>query len=313
MNLGAYTYRLHTLLNEAKNILIFLTKEPDMDEVAAALALYLSLSQKGKQIVVVCPDKMTVEESNLFAIDKITDELGKGGKNLVISFPYIEGSIEKVSYNIENNRFNLVIEPRGEGELLQEENITFTRSGEGADNFDLIFTIGVSDFGDLGKFQSTHQKLLEEKNVVVINNKSSNVPFGTLRITNPNNSSVSGIVTLLLSKINMPIDRDIADNLLKGIKEKTANFSRNLSADSFEAAAICMRRIGLGSVGAGEARGATQIVRPPVARTFPQNPQLPRQPSEQKKAPPDWLKPKIFRSSNSTSIMNNNNNKGTLI
>lgn len=305
MNLGAYTYRLQALLQEAKNILIFLTKDPDLDATAASLALFLSLSQRGKQVVVASPTKMTVERSNLFAVDKITDDLGKGGKNLVISFPYVEGSIEKVSYNIGNNRFNLVIEPRGEVNLLQKENVEFVRVGEDVDNFDLIFTMGISDYNDLGKFQTTHQKLLEEKPVVVINNKPSNAPFGTLRITNPNNSSISEIVALLLSKLNLPIDRDIADNLLAGIKEKTANFTKNFTADSFEAAAICMRRV-------GDSNSISQIK--PV-RTFSQAQlqQLPKtSPTDQRKTPPDWLKPKIFRSSNSTNIVDNNN-KGTII
>lgn len=304
MNLGVYTYRLQTLLQEAKNILIFLTKEPDLDSTASCLALYLSLSQKGKQVTVVCPDKMTVEKSDLFAVDKITDELGKGGKNLIISFPYVEGSIEKVSYNIENNRFNLVIEPRGEGNLLTKENVEFARAGEGADNFDLIFTIGVSDIVNLGKFQSTHQKILEGKPTVVISNKSVNLSFGTLRITSANNSSLSEIIALILAKLNMPMDRDIADNLLRGIKEKTSNFSHNVTADSFEAAAICMRKVGDNRNFLG--------VKPTNTFSQVQPQQFPNHQNDQKKAPPDWLKPKIFRSSNSTSIMDDSN-KGTII
>ncbi len=294
MNLSAYIYRIQGFLQEAKSVLIVLRKEPDLDSVAASLALYLSLSQKGKQVSVICPDKMTVAQSDLFAIDKITDQLGKEGKNLVISFPYIEGSIEKVSYNIENNKFNLVIEPRGEENLFSKDTVEFSRGGGETGNYDLIITIGISSYSDLGKFQNNLQRIVEAKPTITIDNKPANIQFGTVRLFNSSNSSVSEIITLLLQKLNLPFDRDIADNLLKGIKEKTRNFVQ-ASPDSFEAAAICMRK-------------TTKSV------PFSESEQIEAQPkviSEQKKAPPDWLKPKIFRSSSSNT--SDDHNSGTIL
>lgn len=290
MNLNIYTYRIQTLLQESKNILILLRKEPDLDLIGASLSFYLSLTQKGKQVTIVCPDKMMVSHSNLFAVDKITDELSKKGKNLVISFPYAEGSIEKVSYNIENNRFNLVIEPRGEGiNLLNKEVIEFSRSGEGADNFDVVLAFGVSNISELGKLQALAQKILSEKPVISINNSSNASTFGTISINSPDSPSVSEITALLLSRLNLPIDRDIAGNLISGIKEKTQNFIKDVTADTFEAAAICMRK---------------------TSEKIQETPQPWRQPQSTgvvkisgqgqatiKNAPPDWLKPKIFRSS----------------
>ena len=63
------------------------------------------------------------------------------GKNLVISFPYQEGSIEKVSYNIENDKFNLVIEPRENYPVITPEMIKYSYGGG---NTDLIITVGTS-------------------------------------------------------------------------------------------------------------------------------------------------------------------------
>lgn len=297
MNLNIYTYRIQSFLQEAKNVLILLRREPDLDSTAGALSLYLSLIQRGKQVTIVCPDKMTVSLSNLFAVDKVTDELGRRGKNLVISFPYVEGSIEKVSYNIENNRFNLVIEPRGEGtNLLNKDNVEFSASGEGADNFDLIFTIGVSNSNDLGKLQSVSQKLLAEKTVIAIDNKPQSSPFGTISLNNPGSATLSEVITLLLTRLNLPIDRDIAGNLLAGIKEKTDNFTKGTVADTFEAVAICMRKT------VSTTYDKTQQWVPHQSTQFTPQPQKSTNaarmgPSNVKKAPPDWLKPKIFRSS----------------
>lgn len=289
MNLDAYIYRLQTILNQqADNMLILLPHQADLDMMAAALAFYSSLSQMGKQVKIVCPEKITVEKSNLVGVSKITDNLGKEGKNLIISFPYVEGSIEKVSYNIQNQRFNLVIEPKGDKLIFRQDQVEFSWGGGEVDNFDLIFTIGVSEMASLGTFQRPVEKLLQEKTAVIINNKPVDFDFGTLRIINPNNSSLSEMMVLLLSGLNLPFDQDIAGNLLAGIKEKTANFSQNVTADSFEAAAICMRKTVTKSfVSSYPFTGATS--------------------SDQRKTPPDWLKPKIFRSSNPTNMIGNNN------
>lgn len=272
MNLLPYINRLQNLFVSAQNILIFIRSKPDLDTIAAGLALYLSLSQKGREVRIVCPDKMTVSQSHLFAVDKITDDLGQGGKNLIISFPYIEGSIEKVSYNIENNRFNLVIEPREEKQLLDRNNVEFSHSGKGSLNFDLFLGVGVSQLSGLGKFQDSLQKILQEKQMVTIDMTPSQFPFETLQIVTPGSKTISEIVALLLSKMSLPVDQDIAANLLTGIKDKTNNF-REAGADTFEAAAFCLRK------SEGE-RGMT----PP------------------QQTPPDWLKPKIFRSK-STSVL----------
>lgn len=303
MNLTAYTYRLQGLLSQAQNILIFIKGKPDLDAIASGLALYLSLSQRGKQVMIVCPDEMTVSESSLFAVDKITNDLGKRGKNLVISFPYVEGSIEKVSYNIENNRFNLIIEPRGETYLLDKNNVEFSRSGEGILDFDLIFTIGLSNLSGLGKFSSSLQKVLQEKQVVVIDTIHSQLPFGTLQIVSPTNTTISEMITIILSKLNLPIDREIADNLLKGIKEKTRNFSQ-AGADTFEAAAICMRKTQAKIAGSLGPLGPTP--------TFEKPQPLPNsRPSGKPKTPPDWLKPKIFRSKDSSAL--DEEDRGTIL
>ncbi len=290
MDLFAYTYRLKGILNEAKNILIFIKSASDVDYLAAGLALYLSLSQKGKQVSVVCPDKITVEQSNLFAVDKITDQLGKGGKNLVLSFPYVEGSIEKVSYNIENNRFNLVIEPKSSEYLVKREDIEFYRSGEGSEKFDLIISLGVVDPKEFERFKG-NLKIFKESQLVAIDNNNPKSRFGSLQIMSSQNGSVSEMIVLLLSRLNMPIDKDIASNLTKGIREKTNNFTNKTCADTFEAVSILMRK---------------STEKPQTDNSsfdYPQRDENQMSPSPiNRQAPPDWLKPKIYHSGDNSSF-----------
>ena len=105
--------QIRGLLEQAKSVAIIASPQPSIDAVAASLALYLALSATGKTVSVISTAPMTVEFSHLVGVDKIVNTIGTGdGRNMVISFPYQEGSIEKVSYNIEQETFNLVIEPR---------------------------------------------------------------------------------------------------------------------------------------------------------------------------------------------------------
>ncbi|MBI2029078.1 hypothetical protein HYT02_01540 [Candidatus Gottesmanbacteria bacterium] len=278
----ALIYRLQSLLNSGNKVLIALPENPSQDAIASGLALFLSLTQKGKEVRIVSPSKITIAVASLFAVDKITDQLGQAGKNLVISFPYVEGSIEKVSYNIQNNKFNLVIEPRGEAGLLDKNAVEFSRGGEGSDNFDIIFYIDVANLDSLGKLSQIISKLAVEKPTISFSTQNSQFPVA-MKFGLPTNGSIAEIVALVLSRMGLPFDPDIADNLIKGIKEKTNNFSQNSTPDTFEAVAICMRK-------QQQQHGIPKPVQ--TARDSGVTMQIPKT-----QTPPDWLKPKIFRSS----------------
>lgn len=278
----ALIYRLQSLLNPAGKVLIVLPENPSQDAIASGLALFLSLTQKGKGVSIVSPSKITVSVGSLFAVDKITSELGEAGKNLVISFPYIEGSIEKVSYNIQNDKFNLVIEPRGEVNVLDKNAVEFSRGGEGSDNFDIIFYIDVTSPDNLGKLSQTVSKLAFEKPTVSFSTQNNQLQTA-VRFGSVNSGSISEIVTLVISRMGLPFDADIADNLIKGIKEKTNNFSQNSTPDTFEAVSICMRK---------QQQPVNMPKQTQTTRDHGMTMQIPKT-----QAPPDWLKPKIFRSS----------------
>lgn len=304
MNISAYSFRIQSLLRDVKNILIVLKSQPNTDELAAATALYLSLTQRGKQVLLASPEKVTVQQGNLVGVDKIISDLGKGGKNLIVSFPYTEGAVEKVSYTIENNRFNLVIEPKEHAQLLNKDEVEFSYGGTGAPTYDVIFTLGVTNYDGLGSFTLTHKKLFIEKTTIVIDNKPSpNREFGKMQIINPQGGSLSEIIAMLLSRMNMPMDMDICANLLTGIKDKTANFTQNVQADTFEAAAICTRRLN---------SPQTDYPDPFTAGVNPASVPPYQDVKNSQETPPDWLKPKIFRSSNQNVLVNQQNKGGLL-
>lgn len=226
---------------QSQDVVIAVRSNPTVDNMAAALALYLALSSQGKRVSVVCSDTPIVELSHLVGIDKVSNSLsgGSSGRNLVISFPYEEGSIEKVSYNIEGTAFNLVIEPRQNYPTITSEMIRYTYSGG---NTDVIITINVARLDDLGTLYQDNQGLFTEKPVINIDTNAGNGRYGRSNIVDPSSSSVCELMTNFMSQLGYQMDADSATNLLQGISNGSQNFtSANTSAATFEAAAICLR------------------------------------------------------------------------
>jgi hypothetical protein len=224
-------------LLDAKTVLVVLPQSVDFDKISAGLALYLSLKKSGKNVEIVAPEKLIVEYSSLVGADKVKN--GVGGKNLVVSFDYAEDSIEKVSYNIDGGRFNLVIQPKDGFPPLSAEKVVFSASGASAD---LVFLIGVNNLADLGQLYVKEREFFEKSQTVIIDTLKKEVGLGTISLVDSEASSISEIIGSLIVGLKLSLDQDIAQNLLKGLDEKTSGFSSyKTNADTFELVALCMR------------------------------------------------------------------------
>lgn len=263
----------------AQTLAIVLPTNLSTDKVAAALALFLSLKKAGKQVGIVCSTPMIVEYSSLIGVDKIGQKFG--GHNLMVSFDYQEDSIEKVSYHIENNKFNLVIQPKEGYPPLSTQKISYSYFGSQAD---VVLTIGAASWENLGNLYNENKSLFEEAQSINLDISSHNSQFAKVNVVEQQMASLSELVTLMLSSLNLPLDEDMASNLLLGIKKATFDFSLNKSGPStFEAVAICLRS------------GARQ----PFHETRPERKVDSREnkPVEvpSRKPSPDWYKPKIYK------------------
>ncbi|MBU4099385.1 hypothetical protein KJ980_07085, partial [Patescibacteria group bacterium] len=98
---NAIVQKIKDAISNNDNIAIIVGKNPSIDEMAAALSLYLLLKEN-KKVTIVCPTQPIVELSNLVGIDKVATRLEGGEGDLVVSFPYVEGEVEKVSYTLES-------------------------------------------------------------------------------------------------------------------------------------------------------------------------------------------------------------------
>ncbi|MCR4264434.1 MAG: hypothetical protein NUV98_07000, partial [Candidatus Roizmanbacteria bacterium] len=193
-------FEIRSLLQNSQSVLIALAQSNDEDVVAAGLALYMTLVKMRKQATIVSAQKVKVELSHLFSIDKVSDKI-QGGNNLVVSLPYQEGSIEKVSYHIENNRFNLVIEPRGEKLDFDQNQIEYNY---GRGDYDAVFVLGAQNLSALGEIYNRHKNIFSQKPLINIDKSNNNTRFGRINIIE--NMPVSQLVAQLIKDLRLPLD-----------------------------------------------------------------------------------------------------------
>ncbi len=272
-------------LASAQNLAIVLPKRLNKDKVAAALSLFLSLQNSGKKVSIVCSLPMIVDFSSLVGVNKVKQKLV--GKDLVVSFK-LDDSIERVRSNIdesnkENRVLNLVVQTKEGYPPFPKERIVYSHTGS---NTDVFLTLGAESKEDLGRIYFDNKDFFDKGNVINIDINSQNKQFGKLNLVNPQMSCYSEFVALLLDSLKLPLDEDIASNLLVGIKQGTNNFSLDRSTPTtFEAIAFCLRAGG----------------RKPKEREVPfKEVKKVTEPKKEvsdlsKKPSPDWFKPKIYK------------------
>lgn len=296
---------IYTKIREAiekySNIAIAVAANPLMDEMAAALGLYLSLSTLGKNVTVASPTNPLVEVSNLVGIDRVLLALGGGTGDLIVSFPYREGEIEKVSYTRDDNFLNIVVKAGELGLNFDEQDVKYTRGGASPE---LLFVIGAERVTDLGNLYDVNN--LKDTVVINIDNKPQNQGYGDIVMVSTKLSSISEAVANLIVSLNYRLDVDIAQNLMTGISSATNNFQNpNTSSLAFEMVGILMRsgavRPSQGVLDQRQAPRQDDFIKQTETQIRTEEIERKENLSQPAKATPpdDWLEPKIYKGSTS--------------
>ena len=279
------TEPVKTALQTAKQVLVLLPQNPNVDSVASALALYLALVKKGLSATIGCSSQMTVQFNRLFGVDKIKPRIGN--QNLVITFNYPEDSLEKVAYDKDpaSQKFHLTIEPKAGMQPLDASQVEYSYTGS---NADVIFVIGARSLEDLGELYQQEKALLDNKSKTLVNVSTldKNSQFGTVNLYDPTASGCAEIMAAVIKTLELNLEPDMATNLLAGIEAATQNLTQAGSADTFEAVVELIRL--------GGQRNHLAVA-PAWTRPTP----TPSTPLGTSGTQPDWLKPKVFTGSGS--------------
>ncbi len=263
--------RIKDLIEANQTVGVLVSPNPSLDEMAAGLGLYLSLKQMGKNVSIVCPGEITVGVSSLVGIDKVQKSFGGtgAGGDLVVSFPYKEGEIEKVSYNVDGGKLQIVIKAGQQGLSFNKSDVDYKQGGGVGAVPNLLFFLGIANLQQVG-YPTTP---VSGTTIVNIDNKSTNTKYGDVVHVDSKFSSLSEEVAdfLTLLEPQIELDVDSSQNLLSGILSATNDFQDGKGSYlAFEMAGILMKK--------GAVRSAAGQYAHPTPTAMPTNAYFPPQP-----------------------------------
>lgn len=219
---------IKNLVDNAKSVLIAIPKT-SIDSVGAGLALAISLKKQGKDVKVYCPNKTDQNYSKLSGLDMLSENISSG--DLVVSVNYPLDQIEAVSYNDDGGKLNLVVKTKSGSSKIEDNNIEINNQSSLAD---VCFMLG--DETQL----ATVSSLVSRGNWIFISPVNINKAWAKATLVDPD-APFSEIFSFLLPQLGLTLDMDSGKDLLIGLRVATESFSVNVSPESFEAGAICLR------------------------------------------------------------------------
>jgi nanoRNase/pAp phosphatase (c-di-AMP/oligoRNAs hydrolase) len=215
------------LINEAKNIYLVSSQEPEI--LTSALALFYTLKESDKNVNLI----MDSLPENLKFLSPTLDFISYP-KNFVISVPNKIAKISQLYY--ENNDEALKIHLTLENGIIRKEDISFYYSEPKPD---LIITIGVKDYQKELSGKLNPYGFVLDSPILDIDNGQDNKKFGKINLIEE--KSISEIIFSLINGGNAVRER-AAVCLLTGLMIHTDNFKNKITAEIFEMAGHLMKK-----------------------------------------------------------------------
>lgn len=244
----AQTDKLQEILGSSKQGLVIFPGIKDLDLFLASYCLFSHLSKQLKIRLLSSKkiSKLPPTISGLVNLDLLEIELGK--ENLLISFPYREEQVDKVSYYISEHdqRFYLTIKPKHGVDPLDSNQVEFAYAGAGAD---LLFLCGVDSLDDLQQLYFGYENLYQSSNSHLVTLNNFIPDFGTLALDMSEASSYCEAAYFILRDLAVGqkkelvwLDSNLASLLLYGIESKTQALQNDdLTSETFLAVGELMK------------------------------------------------------------------------
>ncbi len=206
-------------LKDAQNVLVTVSKNPSVDQLAAAIGLTLALNKLDKHATAVYSGQTPSTIEFLKPEDTLetnTDSL----RDFIIALD--KSKADKLRYKVEDQVVRIFITPYRTS--ISDKDLEFS---QGDFNVDVVVALGVKEQVDLDSAIEAHGRILHDATVssVAIEGQPE---LGTLNLVNPEASSLCEVVTKLVSELDKSVlDGQIATALLTGIVAMTDRFSND--------------------------------------------------------------------------------------
>ena len=216
------------LISTAKTALIAVP-QLNVDSIGSALALALLLKKSNITTKVFCPQKTDANYTKLSGLELLTDIYNPN--DLIVTLDYPLDQIEKVTYNQDGGKLNLVVQTKDGSPKVAESQILISNQASAAD---INFILG--DESLLG----ANSNMVTKGNWINISPSVVEKPWAKASIVDQD-APFSEILTFLLPMLGFELTPDAAKNLLIALRVATQSFSINVSPETFEAGAACLR------------------------------------------------------------------------
>lgn len=251
-------------LQAANDVLVTVSRNPSVDQLASCIGLALFLNKQNKHTAAVFSGEVPSTLEFLQpeeTLEKTTDSL----RDFIIALD--KSKADKLRYKVEDNVVRIFITPYKTS--IDEDDLEFS---QGDFNVDLVVALGVGKQEDLDEAITVHGRILHDATVATIN-IGGEAGIGSINLNDPGASSLSELVTDLTQALDPGLmDKQIATALLTGIVSATDRFSNDkTSSQAMGASALLM------NAGANQQLVASKLEEPPA----PPKPPVPDEPKDE--------------------------------
>jgi len=242
-------------LKTANYVLVTVSHDPSVDQLAALIGLTLLLNKTGKHAAAVFSGQVPSTLDFLKpedTIEQTTDSL----RDFIIALD--KSKADKLRYKVEDDVVRIFITPYKTS--ISQDDLEFS---QGDFNVDVVVALGGTQQQDLDQAIVQHGRILHDATVATVN-LSAEGDLGSIHWQNPKASSLSEMITNLAEAMGKElVDNQIATALLTGIVAETERFSNDkTSPEVMTASAMLM------AAGANQQLVAAQLAQP-VADSTP--------------------------------------------
>ncbi len=209
--------KLLTRLKESANVLVTVSTNPSLDQLAGAIGLTLLLNKLGKHATAVFSGEVPSILEYLKpaeTLEKTTDSL----RDFIIALD--KSKADKLRYKVEDKLVRIFITPYHSA--ISEEDLEFS---QGDFNVDVVVALGVLDPKDLDQAITAHGRILHDATVSSVSNKDGG-RVGSIHWVDPKASSLCEMLYTLCKELKADaIDAQMATALLTGIVSETERFA----------------------------------------------------------------------------------------
>lgn len=206
-------------IQHATNILIALSKDPNVDEISAAIALAFVLDQQKKHVTAIYSGQ-TPNALEFLRPEETFQKDISGLQDFIIALN--KSKADHLIYQVEGDYVKILITPyKGQ---IKKEDLEYSYSDY---NVDLVIVFNVNSGSVIDSALSEYGRIMHDAMAI---NITSSVPgrFADLEWSDPSKSSVCEMVYDLLSELEIDnTPQEVATALLTGILSATERFSNN--------------------------------------------------------------------------------------